>query len=362
MASIESNKNVHYHLHLKEPLLWEHRNSEESEQIDSHEEHHDVNTMMLLSMETGFPTIHDSASMSCEQIQFPWISFTITVIEVCLMVSMLVSDGFAPTYSNPLIGPSFQTINKFGAKNPEQILNGEYWRIIASIFLNIGLIDLTFSLAMILILAVHLERRWGSSKFVTIYIISGEYDKINLTHRNNFRINKIYRTAFCYYEGIGGNLYGLNSVIDSNSVGSGGCLVGLLGAVQVELVTSLLNGSFHKKRNGECKTNEATTQKMEASKIKEEEDHAILCSIVVGGMLLGMFTNITLEATYTSLPFRKDWSVLFGGMATGMVLNAFWIPFHSRNWRMRIQVACGLVVLLLPFLMDISLPSTRDTT
>jgi len=305
MTSIESNVNVRYLFELKEPLLWEHESKlrQESEQIAFHDEN-DGNTMMLLSMETGRP-IHASSRKVHEHIQFPSASFIISVIEVCVMVLMLIIDGFAPIYSNPLIGPSFQTINKFGAKNPQQILTGEYWRLVSSIFLNIGLIDLVFSLAMILLLGVHLERRWGRCKFLTIYLISG----------------------------IGGNIYGLDPAIDSSSVGSGGCLVGLLGAVQVELVASLLNGSFSKRTTKGFKNNEHT-QAMEDSEIKakEEEDHAIRCSIVVAGMLLGIFTNVTLEATYTSLPFRKDWAVLFGGMVTGMVLNLLMRPFKSPYW------------------------------
>ena len=126
------------------------------------------------------------------------------------------------------------------------------------------------------------------------------------------------------------------------------------------MVASLLNGSFSKKTTKEFKNNEHMTQAMEDSKIKakEEEDHAIRCSIVVAGMLLGIFTNVTLEATYTSLPFRKDWAVLFGGMVTGMVLNLLMRPFKSPYWRVRIQIACTLVCLLFPFIIDFSLPST----
>ena len=61
----------------------------------------------------------------------------------------------------------------FGANYGPLVAGGEYWRLLSSIFLHIGIMHLMLNSLGLLIYGMLLERVFGSSRFVLIYISAG---------------------------------------------------------------------------------------------------------------------------------------------------------------------------------------------
>lgn len=61
----------------------------------------------------------------------------------------------------------------FGAKVNDLIDQGQYWRLITCIFLHIGLLHLFFNNYALWIIGQEIERFYGSSRFVLIYLLTG---------------------------------------------------------------------------------------------------------------------------------------------------------------------------------------------
>jgi rhomboid protease GluP len=96
----------------------------------------------------------------------------------------------------------FTTLVNFGASHSELIRSGEYYRLVTSAFLHIGLLHFIFNNYAIYIIGPQLESFFGRTKFILIYLFSA----------------------------ITGNLM---SMIFTNRVGAGasGAIFGLLGAL-----------------------------------------------------------------------------------------------------------------------------------
>ena len=109
-----------------------------------------------------------------------WACYLISSIQVGSLLILILKYGIAPYKSNPYIGPPMKVIDEWGSKNPYRIVtNGEYWRVFTALFLNVGLIDLIFSVAILFCLGYHLEKRWGNLKLCTVYLTSGEIQNRN---------------------------------------------------------------------------------------------------------------------------------------------------------------------------------------
>lgn len=69
---------------------------------------------------------------------------------------------------------SIETLIKYGAKyNPSILIDGEWWRIVSSMFLHIGLIHLIMNMIAIYYLGTLVERIYGSFRFFIIYMLAG---------------------------------------------------------------------------------------------------------------------------------------------------------------------------------------------
>jgi len=100
--------------------------------------------------------------------------FTISILMITAYLSIVCESSFAPLETNPFVGAPFEAIDRRGAKNATLILRDkQYWRLLTSIFLTHGLIDLLFSVAILCTLGRFLERRWGTKRWLLIYIGSG---------------------------------------------------------------------------------------------------------------------------------------------------------------------------------------------
>lgn len=67
----------------------------------------------------------------------------------------------------------FRVLVTFGAMQNQLIAQGEYHRLLTSMFLHIGLIHLLFNSYALFILGQDVERLYGSARFLLIYFLSG---------------------------------------------------------------------------------------------------------------------------------------------------------------------------------------------
>src|SRR5690625_5196523 len=69
---------------------------------------------------------------------------------------------------------SIDTLIKYGAKyNPAILMDGEWWRIVSSMFLHIGLLHLIMNMIAVFYLGTLVERIYGSFRFFIIYMFAG---------------------------------------------------------------------------------------------------------------------------------------------------------------------------------------------
>lgn len=210
----------------------------------------------------------------------PFACYTVIAIQILVFVTLTSIYGFAPKSRNQFIGPPTEITDYYGAKNSARIKEGEFWRVFTALFHSVGLVDLSCSICMLVTFGQCLEKRWGSRKWLSIYIITG----------------------------ICGNTYSVFSEPDSISVGNGASTLGLLGAIYVDLITSILSQS-----------------KKQGSTLNPIDENCFVRSAVVSsGMLIGVIVTCILQGG--NFP-EKDWSVLYGGMIAGILCGSIWNIF-----------------------------------
>ncbi|EQB35965.1 hypothetical protein M948_13095 [Virgibacillus sp. CM-4] len=94
----------------------------------------------------------------------PRFTYILLVICISLFLWMEVSGGSDNT----------NTLIEFGAKyNPAMIEDGQWWRIISSMFLHIGFLHLAMNMIAVYYLGALVERIFGSWRFLVIYFLAG---------------------------------------------------------------------------------------------------------------------------------------------------------------------------------------------
>ncbi len=94
----------------------------------------------------------------------PFMLYILMVINV-VMFFVLEANGGSQSIDNLI---------RFGAKyNPAMIEDGEWWRIISSMFLHIGFLHLFMNMFAIYYIGAIVERTFGSWRFFLIYMLSG---------------------------------------------------------------------------------------------------------------------------------------------------------------------------------------------
>tara|TARA_Y100001970_G_C14187319_1_gene833347 strand:+ start:1090 stop:1611 length:522 start_codon:yes stop_codon:yes gene_type:complete len=72
-----------------------------------------------------------------------------------------------------LINPSAYSIHYFGANFGPDIIKGEYWRLLTSNYIHIGLMHLLFNMWCLHSIGLELEELIGSKFFFFVYTLSG---------------------------------------------------------------------------------------------------------------------------------------------------------------------------------------------
>jgi len=88
-------------------------------------------------------------------------TFIVVNVLVWLVMALLGSS------TNPAI------LVLFGAKDNELIVQGQLWRLVTPIFLHIDIVHLAFNTYAVYVFGSQIERFFGTTRFVGIYLLSG---------------------------------------------------------------------------------------------------------------------------------------------------------------------------------------------
>ncbi|MBV8817751.1 MAG: rhomboid family intramembrane serine protease [Acidobacteriaceae bacterium] len=96
-----------------------------------------------------------------------FVTQALILINVLVFVAMLIGGV-------PIFDPSPPVLVKWGANfGPETIGHGQWWRLLTSTFLHIGLIHIAFNMAVLFQIGSFVERLLGNAGFLILYIASG---------------------------------------------------------------------------------------------------------------------------------------------------------------------------------------------
>lgn len=94
----------------------------------------------------------------------PIFSYILIVINVLIFLLLEMNGG----------STTIETLIQFGAKyNTAIIGDGEWWRLVSSMFLHIGFLHLMMNMLAIYYLGIAVEKIYGSARFLFIYFIAG---------------------------------------------------------------------------------------------------------------------------------------------------------------------------------------------
>jgi membrane associated rhomboid family serine protease len=139
----------------------------------------------------------------------PYFIIIMSIINVILLAAEIgVNKGIESLSTNPMVGPSAQTLLDMGAKYSPYMTDADgCWRFITPMFLHVGIIHLLFNLCSQLQM-VTLERNYGCHRIIPIYFLSG----------------------------VAGTLSSAIFVPNQIMVGASGAIFGLVGVVGVDLI------------------------------------------------------------------------------------------------------------------------------
>ncbi len=101
----------------------------------------------------------------------PRWTFILLGINIAVFIAMTVFGALNGLGLNG--SQDFRVLLTFGAMQNELIAQGDYHRLLTSMFLHIGLIHLAFNSYALFIVGQDVERLYGSARFLLIYFLSG---------------------------------------------------------------------------------------------------------------------------------------------------------------------------------------------
>ncbi|HEY4602642.1 MAG TPA: rhomboid family intramembrane serine protease [Cerasibacillus sp.] len=94
----------------------------------------------------------------------PFFTYILIVINAIMFLFMEINGGTTDTVN----------LIKFGAKyNPAMLVDGEWWRLITSMFIHIGFFHLFMNMLALFYLGQVVERIYGAVRFLMIYLLAG---------------------------------------------------------------------------------------------------------------------------------------------------------------------------------------------
>ncbi|UII54860.1 rhomboid family intramembrane serine protease [Cytobacillus spongiae] len=98
----------------------------------------------------------------------PFFTYLFIIVQVAMFLLLEAAGGSTNT----------STLIKYGAKFNPLILEGEWWRFITPIFLHIGVLHLLMNTLALYFLGVAVEKIFGNSRFLFIYIVAGLFGSL----------------------------------------------------------------------------------------------------------------------------------------------------------------------------------------
>ena len=96
------------------------------------------------------------------------VTWTVLGATVLMWLALEASGGSSST----------DVLLRFGAKYGPRIADGEWWRLIAPIFLHIGFLHLFANVFALIIFGAVVERTFGARNYLTIYLAAGIFGNI----------------------------------------------------------------------------------------------------------------------------------------------------------------------------------------
>ena len=93
----------------------------------------------------------------------PYFTYILIAINVLMFILLEMNGGSS----------QIDTLIEMGAKYNPDIINGEWWRIISSMFLHIGFLHLFMNMLAIFYLGTAVEKIYGRIRFLIIYFMAG---------------------------------------------------------------------------------------------------------------------------------------------------------------------------------------------
>jgi rhomboid protease GluP len=93
----------------------------------------------------------------------PFFTYFFIAVQVIMFLILELNGGSKDS----------QTLIQFGAKYNPLMIEGEWWRLVTPIFLHIGLLHLLMNTLALYYLGTAVEKMFGRSRFVIIYMLSG---------------------------------------------------------------------------------------------------------------------------------------------------------------------------------------------
>ncbi|MTW84063.1 rhomboid family intramembrane serine protease [Virgibacillus dakarensis] len=93
----------------------------------------------------------------------PFLTYLLLLVNILMFFLLEINGGSTAT----------QNLIDYGAKYNPAIMDGEWWRIVSSMFLHIGLLHLFMNMLALYYLGPGVERIYGSGRFIIIYFLSG---------------------------------------------------------------------------------------------------------------------------------------------------------------------------------------------
>ncbi len=98
---------------------------------------------------------------------FPWATLALTVLNVGLFVAGLAAGG------SLVVAPGIHHLTAWGANVGTLVLEGQWWRLITSMFLHVGPVHLLLNMAALGYIGYFLERILGRTGLVAVFLLAG---------------------------------------------------------------------------------------------------------------------------------------------------------------------------------------------
>jgi rhomboid protease GluP len=98
----------------------------------------------------------------------PRVYITPTLISLNVIIfGLMVESGV------PVLNPTAPSLVQWGADFGPLTLGGQWWRIVASLFLHAGIIHLVFNMVVLAIIGPFMEKVLGNVAYLTLYLVAG---------------------------------------------------------------------------------------------------------------------------------------------------------------------------------------------